>query len=397
MVLRAREREEIEFTPRPRRRSPSLDSDRIKEREEIIIRREDDDSRERLPPLAPLPPPGGRDREEIIIRRDDRDDRYRDGLRPPRDFERERDREEIVIRREDDREGRYERRRDYDDYALVRPKSHERERSRVGGRGGDSDEIVIRRDEREGRGGERDREEIIIRHNSRSPSPDLPPAPLLRPPIVQEVITHHRHIDHGYEPAIPRPPSRVPSPKQEERIEIVRKGERNGRPYEEDIIIDRNETANAGALAPYRPPPEDPFPPPGYLPQPGYYPPPGRRPRPGYDDPRDYPDAAYYNDRAYPGVRRSQYYPNGNPYTGGMEVGRPMPGGGGMIGPRYGNPPDPRDRLWTEITKDLVIKEAIVEMGYEYEETEEFYYVFKFLRYVSCLPAKPPIPSFHPL
>ena len=69
-----------------------------------------------------------------------------------------------------------------------------------------------------------------------------------------------------------------------------------------------------------------------------------------------------------------------------MEIGRPMPGAGGTgLGPRYGNPPDPRDRLWTEITKDLVVKEAIVEMGYEFEETEDFYYVFKFLRYVSPL------------
>jgi hypothetical protein len=40
--------------------------------------------------------------------------------------------------------------------------------------------------------------------------------------------------------------------------------------------------------------------------------------------------------------------------------------------------------MWTEVTKDLVIKEAIEEMGYEYEETEEFFYVIEYLRYVSC-------------
>ena len=429
MVLRVREREEVEFAPR-RRRSPSPEPERVKEREEIIIRRDESDSRERLPPPAPLPPPPAESREEIIIRRDDRDRDDRYGLRPPpRDFER--DREEIIIRRtDDDREPRYERRRDYDDYALARPKSHERERSRIG-RGGESDEIIIRRDEREGgRGGDREREEIIIRRNeSRSPSPP----PFIRPPpIHQEVITHHRHIDHGYETARPGPPSRAPSPpREEERIEIRRQGERNGRPYEEDIIIDRNETSNR-ALAPYRPPPE-----PIYEP-----PPPGRRPLPrDYRDERDFrAEADYYNDaamaRAYPGeayrgatrdwaivdvppgtqrvrmdgvgggeqeitwqryngVRRSQFHPDGDDRDGygGGQLTRPYPDTGGQLGARYGNPPNAKDRLWTEITKDLVVKEAIKEMGYEFEETEDFYYVFKFLGYVRASPALRLFPS----
>lgn len=47
------------------------------------------------------------------------------------------------------------------------------------------------------------------------------------------------------------------------------------------------------------------------------------------------------------------------------------------------------DVMWTEITKDLVIKEAIEEMGYDYEETEYFFYVMVYLRYVSPF-AKPP-------
>lgn len=58
-------------------------------------------------------------------------------------------------------------------------------------------------------------------------------------------------------------------------------------------------------------------------------------------------------------------------------AGRPMP------------PPMPtRNRygdMWTEITKDLVIREAIEELGYDYEETEYFFYVFQYLRYV-CPP-----------
>ena len=40
--------------------------------------------------------------------------------------------------------------------------------------------------------------------------------------------------------------------------------------------------------------------------------------------------------------------------------------------------------MWTEITKDLVSEEAVREVGYEFEETEEFYYVMEYLRYVSA-------------
>ena len=35
--------------------------------------------------------------------------------------------------------------------------------------------------------------------------------------------------------------------------------------------------------------------------------------------------------------------------------------------------------LWTEITKDLVSREAIEYCGYPYEETEFFYYIFEYL------------------
>lgn len=48
-----------------------------------------------------------------------------------------------------------------------------------------------------------------------------------------------------------------------------------------------------------------------------------------------------------------------------------------------------KDRMWTEVTKDLVSEEAIKEVGYEFEETEEFYYVMEYLRYVSTCPPHP--------
>lgn len=45
-------------------------------------------------------------------------------------------------------------------------------------------------------------------------------------------------------------------------------------------------------------------------------------------------------------------------------------------------PAPPKD-MWTEITKDLVVREAIEEVGYEYEETKEFFYIMDYLKYVS--------------
>lgn len=46
-------------------------------------------------------------------------------------------------------------------------------------------------------------------------------------------------------------------------------------------------------------------------------------------------------------------------------------------------PPPPPKEMWTEITKDLVCREAIEELGYDYEETKWFFYIMDYLRYVS--------------
>ncbi|KAF8248114.1 hypothetical protein K440DRAFT_626735 [Wilcoxina mikolae CBS 423.85] len=37
------------------------------------------------------------------------------------------------------------------------------------------------------------------------------------------------------------------------------------------------------------------------------------------------------------------------------------------------------NELWTEITKDLVTREAIEDLGYAFEETDYFYYIFEYL------------------
>jgi hypothetical protein len=486
VVLRAREREDFEFIPHSRRRSPSLEPERRIQREEIIVRNEPEIRREGPPPPRDYereeiivrrgdrepersrpPPPREIERDEVIIRRDERGGhpRYssayeRDDLLgrrpPPRD---DYEREEIIIRRDRDDSPPAPRYRGRDDpYTLPRAVSHERERSRMGRTraGSDTDEIIIRRDEREaGRNGrEMEREEIIIRrHDSRSPSPASTRAPSIRPPpeqvinapaIHQEVITHHRHVDHGYELALaPIPPpvrSLPPSPptpprEEEERIEIRRRGERNGRAYDEDIIIDRNQSSSAPPIRDRRDEELD---------RQSYYgaPAPIRRPAPAperWRDPRDARDiqeeAEYYNQRAlersfpgegyhgstsdwaivdvppgtrrvrmdgagggaqeitwqrYNGVRRSKFMPDGSDEGYGSEVGRPAPAAatGGEIGRRYGGVKDPRDGLWTEITKDLVVKEAITEAGYEFEETDDFFYIIAYLRYVSCTPGR---------
>ncbi|KAL4877482.1 hypothetical protein BJY04DRAFT_127434 [Aspergillus karnatakaensis] len=48
-------------------------------------------------------------------------------------------------------------------------------------------------------------------------------------------------------------------------------------------------------------------------------------------------------------------------------------------GPRYIGVRDRKERLWTEITKDLVVKEAIERAGLEYEEMDSVYYIFAYL------------------
>jgi hypothetical protein len=42
--------------------------------------------------------------------------------------------------------------------------------------------------------------------------------------------------------------------------------------------------------------------------------------------------------------------------------------------------------MWTEVTKDLVLREAIDGMGYRCEETGDFYYIMEYLRYVRATP-----------
>lgn len=59
------------------------------------------------------------------------------------------------------------------------------------------------------------------------------------------------------------------------------------------------------------------------------------------------------------------------------------------------SPKDSRRNQWTEIDKNLVVKDAIEALNYEYEERRETYYIFAYLDSV-CIPIFLSLP-FDPL
>ncbi|KAK3296434.1 uncharacterized protein B0H64DRAFT_170265 [Chaetomium fimeti] len=71
----------------------------------------------------------------------------------------------------------------------------------------------------------------------------------------------------------------------------------------------------------------------------------------------------------YSGVRRCRFIP-------GRDDGD---------SPDHPPPTSKRREIWTEITKDLIIREAIEEVGYDYEETEYFFYIMEYLIYDDVL------------
>ncbi|KAH7410092.1 hypothetical protein DE146DRAFT_604883 [Phaeosphaeria sp. MPI-PUGE-AT-0046c] len=181
------------------------------------------------------------------------------------------------------------------------------------------EEFTIRRRDTSPQPREVIKDEIIIRRKeermpSPSPSPPPPPPPppppepVIAPPIIQEIITHHRHIDHGVErarsptpPPLPAPPS--PPRQVNETLEID---------------IRRRESRSRG---------------------------PGRG--------REYEDL-------------------------NLEIDINRENGEFNVKPR-------KKDMWTEVTKDLVIREAIDECGYSCEETDDFFYVMEYLKYEDVL------------
>ncbi|MCJ1416440.1 hypothetical protein MMC32_002776 [Xylographa parallela] len=475
----AREKEEWVFAPRRRAKSyereerrEEREPPRTYEKEEIIIRR---DEREEERPRN-----RGYERDELIIRRDERSK----SRERPRPRELSYDREEVIIRR-DEREGGRERGYREDDFISIRRGEAERprpkressfEREEVIIRRGDAErprpkrepsfereEVIIRRDERERprerprsrerdfreeditirrdeRGGGRETEQIIIRRGEREresepsepepepmpiPIPIPEPMPIRAPPIHQEIITHHRHIDHGFEnrapmpaplppPTIRREPSRSPSPKSTyDEIEIRRRGEHNGRRYDDDIVIDtRRKVSNERPYENRTPRRRSP----------------SMETRSRYDPiaeeedfyARKTAERAYigeaYNGatkdwaivdvppgtnrvkmngiggasqevtwQRYNGVRRSKFLADDDGGGYGSQMEERTPERGLDKGRRFVAMKPKTEAMWTEITKDLVIREAIEGMGYDFEETEFFYYVMEYLRYEDVL------------
>lgn len=88
----------------------------------------------------------------------------------------------------------------------------------------------------------------------------------------------------------------------------------------------------------------------------------------------------------YNGVRRSKFIAEEDDYRGGGELMAPREVETIQQGRRYVGEKDKKEKMWTEITKDLVTEEAIKQMGYDFEETEFFYYIMTYLKYVSFPP-----------
>lgn len=485
--------EEIIFKERARSQAPSRGPpSRAKEEIDINIRHNDEErvrspparsqyARSEAPPRSEYherdieeirfrrgggdrPPTRAAEREEIDIRIKEQDRREREEIDIRIREKERREREEIDIHiREKERREREE--------IDIRIREQERPRPRSHSRGvlvgKKEEEWIVRRPRSPSPPPpprDHEREEIIIRRRERSPTPEPPreptpppapappPEPIVRPPIIQEVIHHHRHIDHGIEPAReptpPPPPPAPPSPPHEDNleIEIHRSGTRNGKHFDEDLIIEQDRHERSRSARPrdhsrhrshsasthhhhHR--------------EPSVGPPARRR----HDDDvaaeaeyymrraasRGYPGEAYDGAtrdwglvdvppgtervrmdgkgggsqeitwQRYNGDRRSKFQTGDRVYEG--EYGNPRSPPPAALPP----PPVPqpsreeeiriterritegthkgktKDKMWTEVTKDLVIKEAVEEMGYEYEETDDFFYVIEYLRYVSFL------------
>lgn len=455
MVVRERREEDFRSTPRGRREveedtlvirggrgaPPPPSSVREFERDDISVRRSEASSRRpresereetditirRREQSRPRAPPEVREieREDIVFRRGDgapprprevdierEDIRFRERSTPPR---RERDRDgSVTFRHEHREESRHGRERDvHKDSLVIRGRERSlpppaRPRGELVAR--EREEFVVRRREPSPPPREVIKDEIIIRRKEERtptppppPPPPPPPAPEIRPPIIQEIITHHRHIDHGVERARSPTPPPPPSPPRDESLEIsIRRRESRGasRDVDREITFERETIEREGReleISSRR----------------------GRSlsaPRRARTMPLDSDfeeEADYYNrkamERAYPGEAyngATKDWAIVDVPPGTSRVRMDGIGGGAQeitwqryngvrrskfisgdeeAATEFGAPVKSKKDMWTEITKDLVIREAIDSMGYACEETEDFYYVMEYLRYEDVL------------
>jgi hypothetical protein len=87
----------------------------------------------------------------------------------------------------------------------------------------------------------------------------------------------------------------------------------------------------------------------------------------------------------YNGVRRSKFLAGNREFDSGFGTGSDRLSERDQLPePPVAVPSKPTpSKMWTEITKDLVMRDAIDAFGYSYEETEFFFYIMEYLRYVS--------------
>ncbi|KAI9835671.1 MAG: hypothetical protein M1837_003672 [Sclerophora amabilis] len=289
-----------------------------------------------------------------------------------------------------------DRSRDYDEIDIIRRRDREPEYFRDDYGRNDTGALVLR---------ERETETYSRPREPREPSRERERDIIVEPPIHQEIVTHHRHIDHGVERAVP--PRRGHHHHHDDELEIIHRGSRNSKEYFDDDIIFERENSHRKHHDEYH-----------------------SRNRSLSTRPRGYSrsemdhdiasEADYYNrrvgDRAYAGeayngatrdwaivdvppgtervtmdgagggsqeitwqryngVRRSKFVTGRDDYDEVKD----------LVPRRYVGEKDPYDDMWTEITKDLVVREAIEQLGYDFEETEFFFYVMEYLRYEDVL------------
>ncbi|KAJ9645671.1 hypothetical protein H2199_002710 [Coniosporium tulheliwenetii] len=364
-----------EFVYRRQEREPPRRAPAETETTDIVIRRREE---EEVPRARARPREVEREELDISIRRTEQEERARARPPPPRS---EVDREEFSFRREE-----IERPRQPEEIRFRRGDFQERPRRAPTVRD-DEPEVIFKHRERTGPGPDIHEDKLIIRPRSNS----RPPPRELVAREREEFIVRRRVI-RARSPTPPPPP---PSPPKDESLEIaIRRRGANDKFYNEDIIYEREtrerktrdrevELSRRRSLS---------------------------APRRRFTGNDIGAEAEYYNRKAmerayvgeayngatkdwaivdvppgtnrvkmdgagggsqeitwqrYNGVRRSKFIAEDEVYDSGFEQRLP-------------------DRL-LERGRDLVIKDAIEEMGFDYEETEYFFYVMEYLRYEDVL------------
>ncbi|CRG87703.1 conserved glutamic acid rich protein [Talaromyces islandicus] len=305
------------------------------------------------------------DRDDVKVRRRERlhshrdpEDDIREEIRVRRrhsagnDEEEDEEREEILvhrsrgdhIKRSDDINVRDEPSRERVEFqrSTHSPLSVKSSRSR---QGSVEREDIIRHSEHKGRGDrsklerELSRESEVVSSSSSESSPESPKV-IRKPPIVQEIITHHRHIE-SYEKAPPSQRHNVDDVKARigvDEVEVGKRGDRNGDIQEENIKIEHRHQDRSPSLRPQSPVEEEKI------------------------------------------IERSSSSDLHHGRGKEVMVLEREPARD-YIAEESGRVKEKRKKRYTEVTKDLVVREAIERAGYEYDESEHDFYIYDYLRY----------------